>query len=100
VRKVVEDRPETKKAKAMLKAAKIPEGVTKESVIDSKNPSGVLSSVADARHAVLSQENVPGLRLPKLAPLKESQLPVLLEKDKMVDNVPFSFQALKYKLGA
>jgi len=101
----LEAKPAIKKARAMRKAGSvsagmIPEGVTKEAVADSRNPSAILASATNAHLPVVAREDVPGLRLPRLAPLKETQLPMLLEKDKLVDKAPFSFQNLKNRLGA
>ena len=84
-------------------SATLPQGVTARAVEHSGNPSAILESMANAHLPVVPKETIPGLLLGGQegdALLKPRNLPVLIEKEKVVDAVPFSFQKLRYTLGA
>lgn len=98
----VEAKPKVAKAKrkaGSVPAGMIPEGATKKAVLASQNPEGVLESATNAHLPIVAKEDMVGLRLPKPRKLKAEALPALVDKDKPVDAVPFSFQKLRYELG-
>jgi hypothetical protein len=84
-------------------SATLPQGVTARAVERSGNPSAILESMANAHLPVVPKETIPGLLLGGQegdALLRPRHLPVLIEKEKVVDEVPFSFQKLRFTLGA
>jgi hypothetical protein len=93
------------KAKAgSVEAGAIPEGVPKRAVQKSKNPEAVLESATNAHLPIVPKENMLGIK-PVKAPKNEVAverpvLPGLVDKAAPVSAVPFSFQALRNKLGA
>jgi hypothetical protein len=84
-------------------SATLPQGVTARAVEKSGNPSAILESMANAHLPIVPKETIPGLLLggqERDALLRPRHLPVLIEKEKVVDEVPFSFQKLRFTLGA
>lgn len=92
-------RGNAKRKAGSVPAGMIPEGATKKAVMASKNPEAVLESATNAHLPIVAKEEMVSLRLPKPRALKQEALPTLVEKDKPVDAVPFSFQKLRYELG-
>jgi hypothetical protein len=97
-----EAKPEPKVARrkaGSVPAGMIPEGATKKAVMAAKNPEAVLESATNAHLPIVAAEDMVGLRLPKPRKLKMADLPALVDKDKPVDGVPFSFQKFRNELG-
>lgn len=105
----VEAKPRIGRAKAKagsVPAGMLPQGATKRAVQRSKNPEAVLESATNAHLPVVPAEAMVGLKVVKSVrhELKEEMvgkpaLPVLVEQDKPVNAVPFSFQKLRNDLG-
>jgi hypothetical protein len=84
-------------------SATLPQGVTARAVEKSGNPSAILESMANAHLPVVPKETIPGLLLGGQegdALPKPKHLPTLVDREKVVDEVPFSFQKLRFTLGA
>ena len=82
----------------------LPQGVTARAVEHSSNPAAVLESMANSHLPIVPKETVPGLLIESTekgnALPKPKHLPTLVDKEKVVDAAPFSFQKLRYTLGA
>ena len=97
--------PRKRKAKAgSVAAGMIPEGMTKKAVEATKNPEAVLESATNAHIPVVPAEAMVGLKGIKATKkhLREVQhpvLPTLVDKERVVNEAPFSFQALRQHLG-
>jgi hypothetical protein len=84
-------------------SATLPQGVTARAVEKSGNPSAILESMTNAHLPIVPKETIPGLLLGGQegdALLRPRHLPVLVEKERVVDEAPFSFQKLRFTLGA
>jgi hypothetical protein len=92
-------RARVKREAGSVPAGMIPEGATKKAVMASKNPEAILQSATNAHLPIVGDEAV-SLKLRAPRKLKEDDLPVLVDKEKVVDAKPFSFQALRNHLGA
>lgn len=84
--------------------ALIPEGVTKRSVMKSKNPSAILESAANSHIAIASPENYvklkPVANLKKeLSKVEHPAIPALVVAHKATNSDPFSFQNFRNHLG-
>jgi hypothetical protein len=82
----------------------IPEGMTKKAVQASKNPEAVLESATNAHMPIVPAEAMVGLKGIKATKkhLREVQhpvLPTLVDKERVVNEAPFSFSALRNHLG-
>jgi hypothetical protein len=116
VKKVVADDPSSNAVEAKPRVGKvkakagsvpadiIPEGATKRAVMKSKNPEAVLESATNAHLPVVPAEAMVGLKgiqhtKKHLRAIEHPALPELVDKDKPVDGVPFSFQKLRNELG-
>jgi hypothetical protein len=103
-----EAKPRMGKAKAQagsVPAGMIPQGATAKAVMASKNPEAVLESATNAHLPIVPAEAMVGLKVVKstkkhLREIERPTLPVMVDKDKPVNAVPFSFQALRNHLGA
>jgi hypothetical protein len=97
--------PRKRKAKAgSVPAGMIPEGMTKKAVQASKNPEAVLESATNAHMPIVPAEAMVGLKGIKatkkhLRAVQNPVLPTLVDKERVVNEVPFSFSALRNHLG-
>ena len=97
--------PRKRRAKAgSVPAGMIPEGMTKKAVAASPNPEAVLQSATNAHIPVVPAEAMVGLKVVKstkkhLREIEHPKLPVLVDSERVVNDAPFSFQALRNHLG-
>lgn len=101
--------PRKRKAKLPVGAGSvpvgmIPEGLTKKAAIASKNPEAVFQNAVNAFIPIVDPAVAAGLASVKktkkqLREVMAPSIPVLVNKETIVNEKPFSFQELRNKLG-